>query len=386
MAWGDAKMPEQIDLEIAHSVMEQAVQASIDATARSSKEFLQWSRWVGELSELCVAKNLKTYIAALGNALLAKASNPRIDVYSLKASDKSPGAYDARRSAEKVLVPASQEHRFSLGTTGPQPLNNQPFFREYRITRDMPVRDGSRVVLDEFLKLLHEIQQYRTDEAVRALAAFIDVRRQYVPRYAARAPGQTISGADDLIRAIESLVSQNSEGGGRAQAAVGGLLDAIFSYESVRVGKRNEPDRKVPGDVGVRADPKEGIAIVSPEFSRVFEVRDKNVPAHAVHAFVDKVARAGAGRATMVAVASDQEPLDIARLKARARESGVDLKVFIGWEPLVDFAIQASANREASTVEKVVASVRRRLIELELSQRAVQEWDRLTSPAARADD
>src|SRR5215469_17351794 len=31
------------------------------------------------------------------------------------------------------------------------------------------------------------------------------------------------------------------------------------------------------------------------------------------------------------AVASDQEPLDIARLKARARESGVDLKVFIGW-------------------------------------------------------
>lgn len=359
--------------------MEQAVRASTDAATRSSEEFLRWSTWVQKLSELCAAKNLKTYIAALGNALLAKAANPRIDVFSLKASDNSPGAYDARRSAEKVLVPSSQEHRFSLGTTGPQPLNNQPFFREYRITREMPVRDGSKVVLDEFLKLLHEIQQYRTDEAVRALAAFIEVRRGYVPQYAARAPGQTISGADELTAAIESLVTQNSEGGGRAQAAVGGLLDAVFSYESVRVGKRNEPDRKAPGDVCVRAEPKEGYAIVSSEFSRVFEVRDKNVPAHAVHAFVDKVARSGGGRATMVAVASDQEPLNITPLKTRAKETGVDLKVFIGWEPLVDFVIQASASREGPTVEKVVSSIRRRLIELELSQEAIREWDRVTS-------
>src|SRR2546429_5686432 len=121
-------MPERIALAITDAAMEEAVRASSDKSVRRHPKFIDWSRQVREFSEQCRPANLKSYIAVLGNAMLAKASNPRIDVYSLKAGDKAPGAYDARRPAEKVLVPASQKHGFNLGTSGPQPLNNQPFF------------------------------------------------------------------------------------------------------------------------------------------------------------------------------------------------------------------------------------------------------------------
>lgn len=378
-------MTEQVDIETARSVMSEAVKASLDPGTQSSKEFVEWSDRIRDFSELCAKRNLKSYIAVLGNALLAKGSNPRIDVYSLKANDDSGGAYDARRSAEKVLVPASQEYRFSLGTTGPQPLNNNPFFRSYRIARDMPVKGPAKAVLEELLKLFHEIQQYRTEEATRALAAFVDVRRGYVAEYAPRESNRSIASGRELTSAIESLVTEKSEGGARAQAVAGGLFDALFPSERVRVGKRNEPDRKAPGDICIRPERDDEHPdyvhdqMPAPIYARAIEVRDKNVPPHAVLAFIEKVAQAGIGRAALVAVASDQEQLDVLALSERAHQSGVDLQIFIGWDLLVTFVVFASAAREIYTVTRAIDSIRARLIELEVSAEAVREWDDLTS-------
>lgn len=366
-------MAEQTDLKVTEAIMEEAVRASTDVAVRSHEEFVEWSHRVRDFSELCARANLKSYIAALGNAILAKASNPRIDVFSLKAGDKSPGAYDARRSAEKVLVPASQIHKFSLGTTGPQPLNNQPFFREYRITNAMTVRGHAKPVLGKLLQLLHEAQQLRREEAVRALAAFVDVRRAYVPTYSVSEGNLLVWTANQLATAVGEFVSRRSEGGGRAQAAAGGLLDALFTSQRVRVGKKNEPDRKMPGDIGVRKTAGETAAFV-----RVFEVRDKNVPRHAALAFVAKVAATDVRRAVLLAIAADQEPMNPAELTERARESGVDLQVFTSWAELVRAIIFSAESRETRTVETAVAAIRNRLIELELSQEALQDWDALT--------
>jgi hypothetical protein len=374
-------MAEQINLNTAHAVMEEAVRASNDPARLSSAEFTQWAHWILKFSELCAEKNVKTYIAVLGNALLAKASNPRVDVCSLKARDDAGGAYDARRSAEKVLVPASQIHRFSLGVTGPQPLNNQPFFRVYRITRELPVKPHLKPVLDELLRLLHEIQQYRTEEAVRALAAFVDVRREYVAKYTVQRGSLGISSGAQLAEAIGALVSQESEGGSRAQASVGGLLDALYSVQRVRVGKRNEPDRQLPGDVCIRATSDS----TSP-YIRVFEVRDKNVPPHAVLAFIAKVASSGIGRAALVAIAGDQGALDTTQLEDRARQDGVDLQIFAKWTALVDAVMFAADLRELPLVESAVVAIRQRLIALEVSQQAVQQWDHLTLRGALSDE
>jgi hypothetical protein len=72
------------------------------------------------------------------------------------------------------------------------------------------------------------------------------------------------------------------------------------------------------------------------------------------------------------------EPLDVSRLSQRARERGVDLQIFIGWELLVNFVVFGSTGREVWTLESAVASIHNRLISLEVSEQAVREWDKLT--------
>jgi hypothetical protein len=364
-------MTETVQLEAAWAVIADAIKASNAATKKADKDFLQWLKRVREFSELCAKKNLKSYIAVLGNAMLAKASNRRVDVFSLKAGDQSPGAYDARRPAENVLVPASQTHRFSLGATGPQPLNNQPFFRSYRIDTSMKVKANAKPVLSELIKLLHEVSLCNRADAVLALAAFIVVRREYVPTYAAITGSLAVGTAGELASVLRSFVGERSDGGARAQASTGGLFDAWFSAERVRVGKKNEPDRKVPGDVAIQDKP-------SGKYTRVFEVRDKVVPLHAALAFIAKVAGSGIARAGIVAVATDQKSLDHAELDIRAREAGIDLQLFTGWIDLVRAVVFAAETRELATVESAVARIRVRLIELEVPTTTVSRWDELT--------
>ena len=366
-------MPEKIDIEVAEALIDEAAKASRNEGTSKNPDFITWTRRVREFSELCQQKKLKSYIPVLGNALLAKGSNPRIDVFSLKAKDKSQGAYDARRTAEKVLVPASYIHKFSLGTTGAQPLNNQPFFRSFRIDRDLPVRGDAADLRDALLNLLHEIQQYRREEALIGLAAFIAVRREYMPKYTVAHGSLAVSDALSFARVLETFVRAESDGGGRAQAAVGGIMDAQFSRERVRVGKRNEPDRKMPGDVGIRAtgDPETA-------FVRIFEVRDKNVPTHAVQSFIAKLAATGIGRGIIVAVAINQEGLDFPALKQQAIQSGVDLEIFTDWRDLLRAVAFSSEMKEVDFIEASVAAIRTRFIELELPDKTISDWDRTT--------
>lgn len=364
-------MTETVELEAAWAVIADAIKASNDPAIKTDNDFVLWLKHAREFSELCAKKNLKSYIAVLGNAMLAKASNKRVDVFSLKAGDQSPGAYDARKPAENVLVPASQTHRFSLGATGPQPLNNQPFFRSYRIDTSMKVRGNAKPVLGQLINLLHEVSLCSRADAVLALAAFIVVRRDYVPTYSATTGSLAVGTADELASALQSFVDERSDGGARAQAATGGLFDAWFSADSVRVGKKNEPDRKVPGDVAIQGEP-------GGSYTRVFEVRDKAVPMHAALAFIAKVAGSSIARAGIVAVASDQKPLDQVELGTRAREAGIDLIVFTGWIDLVRAVVFAADTRELATVESAVARVRVRLTELEVPEETVFRWDALT--------
>jgi hypothetical protein len=46
-----------------------------------------------------------------------------------KHAPGNDNAFSARALAENVLVPLSAELGISLGVTGRQPLNNQPYFR-----------------------------------------------------------------------------------------------------------------------------------------------------------------------------------------------------------------------------------------------------------------
>jgi hypothetical protein len=363
---------EQIDLAAATQAMLEAVRLADDETSLSNPDFATWASRVADFSALCAKKNLKTYIAALGNAMLAKATNPRVDVFSLKANDTSPGAYDARRPAEKVLVPASQRYKFNLGATGPQPLNNQPFFRAYRLDTTVTVRAPARPVLQALLKLLHEVAQLHRDQAVVALGAFVSVRRGFVPMYERAAGKLAVQTVEQLADAVHSLVDDNSEGGKRAQAAAGGIMDAHFGASRVRVGRTNAPDRKAPGDVAI-------LDYTQSTLTRIYEVRDKDVPEHAALAFIAKAAKANARRAAMIAVASDQGGLDRVGLREAARESGIELELFTSWRELLRAVAFASEMSEVAFVEAAAASIRAQLVQQEASVDAVVLWDKLTT-------
>src|SRR5688572_6589145 len=69
------------------------------ALAKSQPVEGGWVTQVKALSELCVGGVPRTHIAMLGTALLAKATNPAVDVFALKVQAGTPGAYTARALA-----------------------------------------------------------------------------------------------------------------------------------------------------------------------------------------------------------------------------------------------------------------------------------------------
>jgi SacI-like restriction endonuclease len=365
---------ETIDLPAAQACMSEAIAIADSPSAESKALVHEWIGLVRGFSAMCEKVGYRTSMAVLGNAMLAKAANERIDVFSLKAGADHPGAYDARRTAENVLVPASQQHKFHLGVLGPQPLNNQPFFRTMRIESKMTVRKNARPLLAELLRLLHHIGLMRRTESIEALAAFVIARRGLFPTYDRPPQRFSISTREQLALTIDDFVRAKSEKGARAMACAAGILDASFGEGRVRLGKLNEPDRQVPGDIGLRA-----ADAANAPLERVFEIRDKAVAAHTIHASVAKAMRAGVQKMSVVAVNKAQKAIDAKACRASADEIGSDLAMFLGWDALISSLGVWSPIPELTWVETVVMRIRVRLQEQGLPATSVLDWDQRSS-------
>jgi hypothetical protein len=103
---------------------DQALLLTLDdalALARSPEELPEV--WITRVSRRGGLVN-KTYIAALGGALLAKATDPRVD--SLAQDEAAgPRGYSLRKAAE--FLAQQNNGRYHLGAKGRWPLNNRPF-------------------------------------------------------------------------------------------------------------------------------------------------------------------------------------------------------------------------------------------------------------------
>ncbi len=245
-----------------------------------------WTAKIEKLSQLCEEGVSKTHIAFLGTVILAKAMNRRADLHAIKPehAPDNPNAFSARTLCHSVLVPLAAELGISLGVTGREPLNNQPYFRMTRLGDDTPVHPGGRAAFTFMVELVDELEKLKTEAGARAaLRAFIAVRRRYQPRYLAREGEVTVT-PEQLAVAVKAFVRENSEGGRRAQAVAAGLMDVFAGVERVESGRINDPSRKYPGDVCVRsaADPE--------QWEKAIEVRDKPVAASDVQIFGKKCA------------------------------------------------------------------------------------------------
>lgn len=334
-----------------------------------------WIDKIEELSQLCERADIRTHIAFLGTALIAKSVTRSADLFAIKPdhAPDNPNAFSARSLCHGVLVPLAAELDISLGVTGREPLNNQPYFRMVRLDDGTPVRASSRPPFDYMLQLVREIDGVESEEDARsALRAYIAVRRRYQPTYA-EALGEVVIAPNALKAAVNALVADNSEGGRRAQAVAAGLFDIFAGPERVESGRINDPSRNYPGDVCIRlaADPD--------QWEKAVEVRDKPVRAADVQIFGAKCVAMGVREAAVLMTSEAQPRLDESALAEWAAERGLSLTLFHGWDEFIDQALFWSALPKPSAATAAVEHIRARLVTVEASPAAVELWQWLVT-------
>lgn len=333
-----------------------------------------WIKKVETLSRLCEQKGgSKTHIAFLGTAMLAKSTDVRADLFAIKPEHASgnDNAFSARILSENVLVPGAAEFGISIGVTGRQPLNNQPYFRMTRLDDGTPVRRGAQAGFGYMVELVRELDgMSREEDAREALRAFITVRRKYITRYDEHTDG--VISPDRLLAAIKTFVQQDSEGGRRAQAMVAGLMDVFAGSDLVESGRINDPSRKYPGDVCIRSadDPE--------VWEKAIEVRDKPVSASDVQVFGKKCLDMSVRDACLVMVAEKQELLDTHNLTQWGNQFGIGITLFHGWSHFVDQALFWAASPKPIAASQALALIHDRLVGVEASTDAVRLWADLT--------
>ena len=341
-----------------------------------------WEKKVQKLSELCEAGGAKTHIAFVGTALIAKAVRSDVDLKAIKPKHAldNRNAFSARSLCHGVLVPLAAELGIDIGATGREPLNNQPYFRMKSLDDGTPVHKRARPAFEFTLSMIDDLQDLgTTDEARVALVAFVSVRREHRPHFVDWKRRDQID-SERLARAIQLLVRDDSEHGRRAQAVVAGLMDAFAGPSRVQSGRINDPSRKHPGDVCVRALGSRG------SWEKAFEVRDKPVSLADVRIFARTCLDASVAEAAVVAVADQQVVIEDAALAGLSRDLGIEITVFTDWRDFVRQVLFWASDSATATASRAARFIRERLIAVESTAAAVSLWVELTGTPLSADD
>jgi hypothetical protein len=276
----------------------------------------------------------KTFIPALGAALLAKATDDQVDALSLKARGSSPGAYSIRGPV-KVLSQHQAQYGIYLGGLGPEPLNNNNWNQRERIDQISGARDQAWVSV--LVSWLNELNKLDADKALLALAAFL---RDRIAKQTQLAASATVNvsgsafGMTDLATAVETVIAP-VDGGRLGQAAVAAALEA--AGHSVRSRRVNDP---APFDVRTLAD--DGSTLMGGE------VKQKPVGEAEALELAERCAADGCDKAVMFDLASNQSPLNRTSLAEDAdKDHGVELRCVESVAELLEFAVFSSDKKRA---------------------------------------
>jgi hypothetical protein len=334
-----------------------------------------WRAKVEQFAKLCdAAGSSKTHLAFLCTAMLAKALDPSVNLYAIKPNHSPPGvrSYSARTLCHQVVVPLSAELMFGIGVTGREPLNNQPYFRMERLDDGTPVGHGAKPAFDAMMHMVAELQS-ATDSTLprEALRAFVAAQRASWRTYAGADVDVGIS-ATTLLHAIETLHSEDLEGGRRAQAIVAAVMDVVYGEDNVESGRVNDPSRRHPGDVCVRSS-------IDPErWGKAIEVRAKPVSESDVQVFARSCQAWEVDDVVIVAVAPQQAPLNRCELASWAEVHGISLTLFTSWRELVEQALFWCQQAKLDAAYLVACQIHTRLVGVEASHETVARWAELT--------
>jgi hypothetical protein len=341
-----------------------ALEAKLEAAARlAESDHALPAEWIERTEHISDCPS-QTYVAALGVALLAKATDPEVDSLTVKAS-VSPRAY-SMRGAAKVLAGRARDYGYHLGVTRPEPLNNQPWFAGERIDRFTRLKPGVQPFHNAFVRYMRQLNAFSEDEATLALAAFLRSRISY-----AREQPPPLSdnwkldvgvGLIELSRVLESFIREDPEGGRRGQALVAAVFDAVFSKATT--GAINAPQAN---DVQAYADG---------QMVNGAEVKQKPIDEGWALSFAEELGKQGVRKGLICALAHDQKPLDRAVLLNEAEQRyGVTLSAVESVEELLALAVTWSPRGREVILDSIAASFGIRLRELQVSGDGLDHWE-----------
>jgi hypothetical protein len=336
------------------STLEAAVSLA-ESDADLPEEWIGRARRIGECPS-------RSYIAAFGTALLAKAADDRVDVLTVKAS-VGPSAY-SMRGVVKILAGRASHYGYDLGVPGPEPLNNQPWFQLKRVDRPVSIRADAGPYHRDLVRYLRDLNNLSSDEALEALAAFLRLRLAFRAQQQQAQASLLATGAGalgTLIPLIEHFARENPEGGRRGQALVAALLDLL--HPEVALSAVNDPTGL---DVKVLRD---GTVILGAE------VKQKPVEENAALHLADEARTAGVDKALLVAIAKDQRPLDRETIRQAAdKEHGVLTIVYESIPELVSHVVAHAPLTASEAAARLPALYLKRMQEHRVSQEGQQYW------------
>ena len=306
-----------------------------------------------------------TYTPFLLTALLAKATDPSVDVLSLAVGSTARG-YSARSLAADVVVPISREVGIDLRTNGPEPLNNSPFYGCARV--DAMDRSRNPEAFNYLLETAEKIALLDASGAARALAAAVRVGMKDFDGEVVPLVGKA-RGMAQLVRAVEEFLSEKPEGGKRAQAAVAAALSCVF--KRVETGLVNDPSRQTTGDVVVYGRGNNAVLAV--------EVRAKHVDLDDAELFRSRLAAEGIEKALICALAARQEAFEYdAIVDLSTGEEAPTLQVMTSATEMLTAAVTWSSLSAGDFAAAFPRHMAERLFEVGAPRATVSRWARIT--------
>lgn len=343
------------------------LQASLEKAVRIAdrgdlpQEWIERTEHIGECPS-------KTYVAVLASALLARATyGDELDPHSIKRRS-GPRGFSARGSIA-VLAGNARDFGYDLGVSGPEPLNNQPWFHVERVDeiRSEAVRADTRDYLRAIKKYLKDIDQLDCDAALRALGALIATRRLVAKERQATARELLTDRGISLAalgEKLTSFITDDPERGKRGQALVAAALDCVFPR--VELGGIHDPDAFDVVAYGARQDEIPSLAV---------QVKQKAVEADAALRLAEAASNEGIPSALLVAIAPDQSALNEHALANDGRGLGVTLIASTSAIRLLEALATFSTTSPVQIGERLPETLRRRLREIEVRASSIDELE-----------
>lgn len=351
-------------IELVDEQLELALDDAL-AAARSSDPLPQlWLQRVRRLGDL----GIKTYVAALGGAMVAKASDVRVDVLTQDVAAGSR-AYSLRKAAE--FLAANNRGRFHMGTKSKNPMNNRPFLGgPGRIDEFTKIKPNAKPSFDLYCDCLSDLNRLDADGARQAFAAWMRVRMEVLTEEAAvrEADRALTTGlrAAALVALVERFVREDPEGGRRGQALVAAVLDC--AYDDVELQPINDPK---PGDVRVK---------VGGALRLIAEVKQAPCDEHTATQLAADAATLNVSLALLAVMADRHQPLDREQARRHAlQHHDVLLEVTESARELIGTLAVMTSTPVEHVVKTLPGAYAARLREHQVADATVARWTDLVA-------